>query len=83
MQRHLLGGPGGAELAAAGGTRRQCARGPRPIAPNLPGKDFRTLQQLVDKSVSPRRFVVLLLGGFALFALLWRRSESTAWSPTG
>ncbi|MCX6626379.1 MAG: ABC transporter permease [Candidatus Solibacter sp.] len=42
----------------------------KPIAPNLPGKDFRTLQQLVDKSVSPRRFVVLLLGGFALFALL-------------
>jgi ABC-type antimicrobial peptide transport system permease subunit len=28
------------------------------------------LQQLVDKAVSPRRFVVLLLGGFALFALL-------------
>ena len=42
----------------------------RPMAPNLPGKDFRTLQQLVDKAVSPRRFVVLLLGGFALFALL-------------
>jgi predicted permease len=42
----------------------------KPIAPNLPGNDFRTLQQLVDKAVSPRRFVVLLLGGFALFALL-------------
>ena len=42
----------------------------QPIAPNLPGNDFRTLQQLVDKAVSPRRFVVLLLGGFALFALL-------------
>jgi predicted permease len=42
----------------------------RDIAPNLPGQDFRTLQQLVDRSVSPRRFVVLLLGGFALFALL-------------
>jgi predicted permease len=42
----------------------------QPIAPNLPGKGFRTLQQLVDKAVSPRRFVVLLLGGFALFALL-------------
>ena len=42
----------------------------KPIAPNLPGQDFRTLQQLVDKAVSPRRFVVLLLGGFALFALL-------------
>jgi predicted permease len=42
----------------------------KPIAPNLPGKDFRTLQQLVDRAVSSRRFVVLLLGGFALFALL-------------
>ncbi len=40
------------------------------IAPNLPGQDFRTLQQIVDKSVSPRRFVVVLLGGFAGFALL-------------
>jgi predicted permease len=42
----------------------------QPIAANLPGNDFRTLQQLVDKSVSPRRFVVLLLGGFAVFALV-------------
>ena len=42
----------------------------KPIAPNLPGQDFRTVQQLVDKAVSPRRFVVALLGGFALFALL-------------
>ena len=42
----------------------------RPIAANLPGNDFRTLQQIVDKSVSPRRFIVLLLGGFAVFALI-------------
>jgi ABC-type antimicrobial peptide transport system permease subunit len=42
----------------------------KPIAPNLPGNEFRTVQQLVDKAVSPRRFVVALLGGFALFALL-------------
>ena len=41
-----------------------------PIAANLPGNDYRTLQQLVDKSVSPRRFMVLLLGGFAVFALV-------------
>ena len=41
-----------------------------PVAPNLPGKDFRTLQQIVDKSVSPRRFTVLLLAGFAAFALV-------------
>jgi len=42
----------------------------KPIAPNLPGNDFRLVQQLVDKAVSPRRFVVVLLGGFALFALV-------------
>ena len=42
----------------------------KPIAPNLAGNDLRTLQQLVDRSVSPRRFVVLLLGGFAAFALV-------------
>ena len=41
----------------------------RPIAGTLPGNDFRTLQQLVDKSVSPRRFMVMLLGGFAALAL--------------
>jgi ABC-type antimicrobial peptide transport system permease subunit len=42
----------------------------RSLDPNLPGNDFRPLQLLVDKAVSPRRFVVLLLGGFALFALI-------------
>jgi predicted permease len=42
----------------------------QPIAANLPGNDFRTLQQLVDRSVSPRRFLALLLGGFAAFALV-------------
>jgi predicted permease len=42
----------------------------KPLAPNLAGNEFRTLQQLVDKSVSPRRFVMLMLGGFAIFALV-------------
>ena len=42
----------------------------RPLAPNLAGNEFRTLQQLVDKAVSPRRLVVILLGGFAVFALI-------------
>ena len=41
-----------------------------PIQPNLPAHDFRTLQQLVDKAVSPRRLVVLLLTGFSAFALI-------------
>src|ERR1700761_505635 len=42
----------------------------RPIDPNLPVKDFQTLQELVDKDISPRRFLVILLAGFAGFALL-------------
>jgi predicted permease len=42
----------------------------KPLAPNIAGNEFRALQQLVDKSVSPRRVVVLLLGGFAVFALI-------------
>jgi len=42
----------------------------RPIDPNLPVSEFQTLQSLVDKVVSPRRFLVMLLGGFAGFALL-------------
>jgi len=42
----------------------------RPIDPNLPVRDFVTFQDLVDKAVSPRRFLVLLLAGFAAFALV-------------
>ncbi|MBP7778291.1 MAG: ABC transporter permease [Acidobacteria bacterium] len=42
----------------------------KPIAPNLAGNDFKGLQQLVDQSLSSRRFLVLLLGGFAVFALV-------------
>jgi predicted permease len=42
----------------------------KPIEPNLGANEFRTLQQIVDKAVSPRRFVVLLLGGFSAFALI-------------
>jgi predicted permease len=42
----------------------------RPIDSNLPIREFTTLQDLVDRAVSPRRFLVLLLAGFASFALL-------------
>jgi predicted permease len=42
----------------------------RPIDPNLPVTEFQTLQELVDKVVSPRRFLAVLLAGFAGFALL-------------
>jgi ABC-type antimicrobial peptide transport system permease subunit len=41
-----------------------------PLDPNLPIREVRSLQDLVDKAVSPRRFLVMLLGGFAAFALL-------------
>jgi predicted permease len=42
----------------------------RPLDPNLPVREIQSLQDLVDKAVSPRRFLVMLLGGFAAFALL-------------
>jgi len=42
----------------------------RPIEPDLPTQNLRTLQTLVDRAVSPRRFVVILLAGFAAFALV-------------
>jgi predicted permease len=42
----------------------------KPIAPNLAGNTFRSLEEIVDRSVSPRRFTVLLLGAFAVFALV-------------
>jgi predicted permease len=42
----------------------------RPIDPNLPVHAFLPLQDLVDRAVSPRKFLVVLLAGFAGFALL-------------
>jgi predicted permease len=41
-----------------------------PLDPTLPANEFRTIQGLVDRSVSPRRFLVVLLAGFAGFALI-------------
>ncbi len=41
----------------------------RPIDPNLPVRDFLPLRDLVDRAVSPRRILVILLTGFAVFAL--------------
>jgi predicted permease len=42
----------------------------RPLDPNLPVREFVTFQDLVEKAVSPRRFLVVLLAGFAAFALI-------------
>ncbi|MGA3189541.1 MAG: ABC transporter permease [Bryobacteraceae bacterium] len=41
-----------------------------PVNPSLPANEFRPLETVVDKAVSPRRFIVLLLGGFAAIALV-------------
>jgi predicted permease len=42
----------------------------RSVDADLPVSDFQPLDQLVDRAVSPRRFVTLLLGGFSLLALI-------------
>jgi predicted permease len=42
----------------------------RSIDPGLPLTDFRSMRELVERSVFARRSVVLLVGGFALFALI-------------
>ena len=39
------------------------------VVPDLPTASFRTLQQIVDRAVSPRRFFVNLLIAFAGAAL--------------
>jgi putative ABC transport system permease protein len=42
----------------------------RSVDSTLPTAEFRTLEEIVDRAVSPRRFVVVLLGGFAVLALV-------------
>ena len=44
----------------------------RPIDPNLPVRKFQTFQELVDKAISPRRALLLLLGGFAALCIASR-----------
>jgi predicted permease len=41
-----------------------------PVDPGLPNERFQTLREIVDSAVSPRRFIVMLLSGFAVFALI-------------
>lgn len=53
--------------ATAGPTIRAALK---PLDLNLGSKEFRTVQQLVDKATSPRRFVVMMLAGFSGFALV-------------
>jgi ABC-type antimicrobial peptide transport system permease subunit len=42
----------------------------KPLGPSLPKNEWKPLRQFVDKSVSPRRFIVLLIGAFSAFALI-------------
>ncbi len=42
----------------------------RAADPTLPVNDYRTLDAVVDRAVSPRRFILLILGAFAGTALL-------------
>jgi predicted permease len=42
----------------------------RPMDATLPMTEVRVIQDLVDRSVSPRRIIVMLLTGFAAFALV-------------
>ncbi len=41
-----------------------------PVAPQIPGNGVTLLDSVVDRSVAPRRAIVLLLSAFAAFALL-------------
>ncbi len=49
----------------AGGVRAAI----RAVDPNLPASDFQSLDDIVDRAVSPRRFILLLIEAFALTAL--------------
>jgi len=40
------------------------------IDSDLPASDFQTLEHIVDRAVSPRRFITMLLAGFAILALI-------------
>jgi predicted permease len=42
----------------------------RAINPGQPANEFRPIQQIVDRSVSPRRFLVMLVSSFAALGLI-------------
>jgi predicted permease len=66
MAIHLVA-RGNHPLTAVVASVRAALRG---LDSNLPLNDFRLMQDIIDKSTAPRRFLVLLLAGFAGFALL-------------
>ena len=53
-------------VALASGIRAALHR----VDPSLPVAEFRTMQQLVDRSVFARRFVAMLVAAFAAFGLI-------------
>ena len=53
-------------VALASGVRAALHR----VDPTLPVAEFRTMQQLVDRSVFARRFVAMLVAAFAVFGLI-------------
>jgi ABC-type antimicrobial peptide transport system permease subunit len=52
--------------AVAGGIRIAMQE----VDASLPASEYQTLDSLIDRAVSPRRFLMMLLGGFALAALV-------------
>ena len=66
---------GAVELVARSPLPPQSLAGPvraaiRAVDPDLPASDFQTLEGIVDRAVSPRRFILLLIQAFAFTALL-------------
>ena len=55
---------------AAPALAKSVAAALRAADPALPVGDYQTLDAVVDRAVSPRRFILLILGGFAGTALL-------------
>ena len=57
-------------LTSASIAPRRLRRALRSVEPNLPTTEYQELGELVARAISPRRFMVILLGAFALAALL-------------
>jgi ABC-type antimicrobial peptide transport system permease subunit len=68
-------GPNGAQLVIRtslppSALAASVLRALRELNPNQPAADFRPIQNIVDRAVSPRRFFILLVAGFAGLGLL-------------
>jgi putative ABC transport system permease protein len=75
FQSYSQAGPEGSELIVRSKLRPEVLgaaliKTMRDFSPNQPIGEFRTLQQIVDTSTSPRRFFALLVGSFASLGLI-------------